>query len=735
MQLLIYICVFLSVALISLGVASLLRSSRKQWSEEIRLFDTLVEQEVVKRVKMAKEKEVASKPAEVPKIIWRIWCEDGPYGKCGGRAASRYPWETTEHYAKGWTQKIFNQGDINDEREKWGNANKFLEENFPGENIAEAFKYINPAYGAAKADFLRYAIMYIHGGIYIDMKSCISDYIPEMPDGIDLITFQWGGLLAPQRHLFKGGEYVNWFLYARPRSKIMKEILDTTTKNILALRKEPYKSYQYNISSEALSPTGVSAKGLVLATTGPIMLSRIIRRNLKSENPTVMVLDKPIATYMCQPDESISGGHYSMAQGPLVYPSVDALYIPNTLHLFDGETSDVKGFEIVRHSMDDCVNFMKLFFNSSLRDYEELSKEDKIAIVKILLLYVYGGSIGPWDTMPDLKIPHTWYTVLDQKGVRADLFCTPPRNPILLDYTKDILDNHLRPRRGLASYISKAAESGTIKPGKNMMDNGWFIDARSQEFFTLHRPKEVPRDYHIYVINLRRSKDRRERMKKQLLGSPIPWTIVEAVDGQLELPKGHIPIKSRLKKGEIGCFLSHLKVYNNFLANPMAKKAIILEDDCDLPPGWWKNITRVCDMYIPNKSDFIHLDKKLFNFYNTVGSGNKNDRDWANATFPGRENQELRPKEVMHEHIIEAGPELGLVAYCINKRAAMILVSSLNNIEMPVDVQMHLPRIRNQIRWAKLKNNQINHGTFTSTVQNTTENFCTTGCCDVPLGF
>ncbi len=235
MQLLIYICVFLSVALISLGIASLLRSSRKQWSEEIRLFDTLVEQEVVKRVKMAKEKEVASKPVEVPKIIWRIWCEDGPHGKCGGRAASRYPWETTEHYAKGWTQKIFNHGDINDEREKWGNANKFLEKHFPGENIAEAFKYINPAYGAAKADFLRYAIMYVHGGIYIDMNSCISDYIPEMPDDIDLITFQWGGLQAPQRHLFKGGEYVNWFLYARPRSKIMKEILDTTTKNILAL--------------------------------------------------------------------------------------------------------------------------------------------------------------------------------------------------------------------------------------------------------------------------------------------------------------------------------------------------------------------------------------------------------------------------------------------------------------------------------------------------------------------
>jgi len=247
MQLLIYICVFLSVALISLGIASLLRSSHKQWSEEIRLFDTLVEQEVVKRVKMAKEKEVASKPVEIPKIIWRIWCEDGPYGKCGGRAASRYPWETTEHYAKGWTQKIFNHGDINDEREKWGNANKFLEKNFPGENIAEAFKYINPAYGAAKADFLRYAIMYVHGGIYIDMKSCISDYIPEMPEDIDLITFQWGDNNPPQRHLFKGGEYVNWFLYARPRSK--QGTLQIISIQYLIGSSHPHRCFSQRISS------------------------------------------------------------------------------------------------------------------------------------------------------------------------------------------------------------------------------------------------------------------------------------------------------------------------------------------------------------------------------------------------------------------------------------------------------------------------------------------------------
>ena len=713
MQLLIYVCVFLFVALITVCLVGMVSRNGTRWSEEIQLFDRLLEQELQKR----KRQEVVSLPKKVPKIIWRIWCNDEPKGTCGGRPASYGPWEITEAYTSplGWEQKIFVEG------KNWVHANSFLRDNFKSNpDVLRAFQLINPEYGAAKADFLRYALMYINGGMYLDMKSCISGNIPSIPENKDIVTFHWGSKFQPQTHLFKGGEYVNWFLYARPRSAIMKEIIDAVVRNVLELHHRPYRSYQFNISEEASTPTGVSRKGLVLVTTGPVMFSRIIRNELKKENNKVLVLKKPIAKYMCQPDSSVSTGHYSIARGPLVFPNKNGLYIPDALHIFEGETNASKGFDIKRHSMKDCEEFVKIFYPGSFMEYENLSQMQKIDTVKMLILYVHGGSIGSWGVKPDLTVPHTWYTKLNGNDIQSDLLCTPPRNPILLDYTRDLIDNGLRPRGDLSTYISRAVDTGRVKPGLNLMENGWFANVLQKnrelrESFTLHNPGNS--NYHIYVINMRRSKDRRAKMIQQLRNCPIPWTIVDAVDGRSKLPPGHIPIKSQLKPGEIGVFLSHLKAYKIFLENRDAKKAIIMEDDCELPPGWWRNVTDVCDEYIPQVVDFVHLDKKLFNFYERVGdSGDPQDLAWANATFPGKQHRSLRPREVIRDHIIETGPELGLVAYCINRRAAKVLVNSLSAINMPIDVQIHLPAVRQKLRWGKLKNNQIDHGHFPSTI-------------------
>lgn len=93
---------------------------------------------------------------------------------------------------------------------------------------------------------------------------------------------------------------------------------------------------------------------------------------------------------------------------------------------------------------------------------------------------------------------------------------------------------------------------------------------------------------HIYLITLRRSEERHARIREILNG--LNYEMFWGVDGnhltdrQLEeiydekLSKLKNPSKRKLTLGEIGCALSHKKVYEDILANGY-RNALILEDD------------------------------------------------------------------------------------------------------------------------------------------------------------
>uniref|UniRef100_A0A803TR98 Glycosyl transferase family 25 domain-containing protein n=1 Tax=Anolis carolinensis TaxID=28377 RepID=A0A803TR98_ANOCA len=85
----------------------------------------------------------------------------------------------------------------------------------------------------------------------------------------------------------------------------------------------------------------------------------------------------------------------------------------------------------------------------------------------------------------------------------------------------------------------------------------------------------------IFLINLKRRKDRRDRMLQTLHEQEIAVKIVEAVDGktlntsQLKalnidmLPGYQDPYSSRvLTRGEIGCFLSHYYIWKEVMCMP-----------------------------------------------------------------------------------------------------------------------------------------------------------------------
>ncbi len=126
----------------------------------------------------------------------------------------------------------------------------------------------------------------------------------------------------------------------------------------------------------------------------------------------------------------------------------------------------------------------------------------------------------------------------------------------------------------------------------------------------------------VYVVNMRQSEERRRSIENQLTREKVFYGFVDAVDGvklgeevtdnyneikreyasseqdmmvrlhHFVVPKKRKKIKVEkamlprpLTAGEVGCFLSHMKIYSHMIHenNPFA---VILEDDAQLMPGF-----------------------------------------------------------------------------------------------------------------------------------------------------
>lgn len=86
-----------------------------------------------------------------------------------------------------------------------------------------------------------------------------------------------------------------------------------------------------------------------------------------------------------------------------------------------------------------------------------------------------------------------------------------------------------------------------------------------------------------YIINLKRSNERRETIERLISGIGIEYRFIEAVDGK-EMEDGdyerylHGRPADEMMKSEVACTLSHCKAYRTMLQEG-TKMALILEDD------------------------------------------------------------------------------------------------------------------------------------------------------------
>ena len=169
----------------------------------------------------------------------------------------------------------------------------------------------------------------------------------------------------------------------------------------------------------------------------------------------------------------------------------------------------------------------------------------------------------------------------------------------------------------------------------------------------------------VFVISLERSTERREGVKEQLKKTGIDWQFLNAVDGYAlpSMPPSYQQSKVKrlqgyeLTLGEVGCFLSHIKVWELCLKNNVT--TLVFEDD-------------------------ILVDKNIevvINDLLTIG-----DR-WSLIRLSGiyETDHQILQSRSTYDLVKNLGEPCGTAAYIIQPSAAKILLKNSTKIYEPVD--------------------------------------------------
>jgi glycosyl transferase family 25 len=192
-------------------------------------------------------------------------------------------------------------------------------------------------------------------------------------------------------------------------------------------------------------------------------------------------------------------------------------------------------------------------------------------------------------------------------------------------------------------------------------------------------------DIPVFVINLKRSQDRRDHTTKRLNDLGVPFKLIEAYNGT-ELSDHEIMsnpdfgiykrrLYSRyLLKEEIGCTLSHLKIYKQMIDEKISL-ACIVEDDLDYLTDF-KDLVLNTDLNISDW-DILYLGHHSGSVTNAAKC---------------KKQKQLKPHFYWIGEAIDA--PFGSYAYIINIKAVEKLINHAFPIRIPFDRYIHMaPKI------------------------------------------
>ncbi len=181
---------------------------------------------------------------------------------------------------------------------------------------------------------------------------------------------------------------------------------------------------------------------------------------------------------------------------------------------------------------------------------------------------------------------------------------------------------------------------------------------------------------HIFLINLKHDKQRLKFMEQQLEKMHLSFEVIEGVDGgeipPEELEKIYDPALSmekfhrQLLPGEIGCYLSHMKVYRT-MCDRNLPECLVLEDDVAVD----EEFSRFLNGYdVPKEYQVLQLvTGQSLNIKGMTLSR------YRSITLPNRYRVSRR-----------VGTVYGTQAYMIRQDCARRLLQQEHSIQVPIDV-------------------------------------------------
>lgn len=166
-----------------------------------------------------------------------------------------------------WKYHLWNDREIED----------FIQRNY-GSAVYNYYQRISPCYGAARADFFRYLLIYKCGGVYLDLKSYLTKPLDSvlLPDDKYLLA-HWDNMPRARyadygRHqeldkILPRGEFQQWFIVSVPGHPFLREVIKRVMKQI-----DSYRPWREGIGFDG-----------VLRTTGPIPYTEAIYSQLQED--------------------------------------------------------------------------------------------------------------------------------------------------------------------------------------------------------------------------------------------------------------------------------------------------------------------------------------------------------------------------------------------------------------------------------------------------------------------
>ncbi len=161
----------------------------------------------------------------------------------------------------GWEHKLYDDADID----------KYIAQNMP--ELYKFYQMINPVYGAARADFFRYVLIYNEGGVYLDIKSSANKPLDEIIKNDTYLLSHWrndvgdpfysAGITPDIPNPL--GEFQQWHIIAVKGHPFLKAVLENVCNNLRTYN--PFFNH--------------TGRWGVMSVTGPVAYSNAILPILK----------------------------------------------------------------------------------------------------------------------------------------------------------------------------------------------------------------------------------------------------------------------------------------------------------------------------------------------------------------------------------------------------------------------------------------------------------------------